>query len=43
MMMKNAGTAGDGDGDDDDNRQVGAFAFADLPLGVEGLRSAEAK
>ena len=40
-MMKNAATAGDDD--DDDNRQVGAFAFADLPLSAEGLRTAEAK
>ena len=41
-MMKNAAAAGDDD-DDDDNRQVGAFAFADLPLSAEGLRTAEAK
>ena len=40
-MMKNAATAGDDD--DDDNRQVGAFAFADLPLSAEGLSTAEAK
>ena len=40
-MMKNAAAAGDDD--DDDNRQVGAFAFADLPLSAEGLRTAEAK
>ena len=41
-MMKNAAAAGDDD-DDDDNRQVGAFAFADLPLSAEGLSTAEAK
>ena len=41
-MMKNAAAAGDDD-DDDDNRQVGAFAFADLPLSAEGLSTTEAK